>query len=49
MPVADQREGQKQERNQQQAGRFRGVHSVVVLVRGIVLELRGGHVDIVDP
>ena len=48
VPVADQRENQQQKRDQQQAGSFRGVDRVTVML--VIVPRRGvSHADIVAP
>ena len=48
VPVSNQNESEKDERDEQETGRFRGINGVVmmVLVR-VVGMLRNGHADIV--
>jgi len=47
MPIADQGEDEQQKGNQQQAGGFRGVNRMPLLVDGIVLAMSVSHTDIV--
>jgi len=48
VPVANQGEGQQEKRNQEQAGRFRGIDCVpMVLVAGVVLALSFHQANIV--
>lgn len=48
VPVANQREDEQYERDDQQASRLRGVHGMpMVFVRGIGLGIGGRHADIV--
>jgi hypothetical protein len=48
VPVADQGEDEQQKRDQQQAGGFRGINRVpLMLVAGVVLALRIDHNHIV--
>lgn len=50
VPVANEREDQQKKRDQQQAGSFRRVDRVaLVLVRGVTVGLWGRHADIVAP
>jgi hypothetical protein len=46
VPVANQRESEQQKSDQQQAGRFRGINGVPVMLVGIVLAL-GIHHDFI--
>ncbi len=43
VPVANQREGEQQESDQQQTGGFRGINGVPVMLVGIVLALSIHH------
>jgi hypothetical protein len=45
MPIANQREDEQQKGDQQQAGRFRGVHGLAVMLVRVALGLRGRHAD----